>query len=412
MQKTQRAAAIATLLLVVSGGAGLGALYVRVETRKVPVDRLVANLEQQLAGNPGDARLHINLGRLHGMAWALKSEEVPAAEGKSSKELEPWYGYSPDLVPYHGQVTRGSDEERAMARRHLDSALEHYEAALKLEPGNLLANLGYGWILEQAGEKARAIERYRLVVAGAWPSEKGKRTAGPNTRFFTNEAAEYLIPLLDPKADAGEIEELRSMRSHFERLPRAVTPIAIPLRADVRARDIPDRTARVRFDADGSGLRREWTWITRDAGWLVHDAGGRGEIASALQLFGNVSFWLFWANGYEALAALDDDDSGDLEGGELHDLAIWHDANANGISEPGEVRSVAEHGIAALSCSYEEGDGVEFAAVSLEGIRMTTGETRPTYDVILRSAASRMTMIERFRVQGSGFFRAAGLART
>jgi hypothetical protein len=142
-------------------------------------------------------------------------------------------------------------------------------------------------------------------------------------------------------------------------------------------------------------MRREWTWITRDAGWLVYDAGGRGDISSALQLFGNVSFWLFWGHGYDALTALDDNDSGELDGAEVRNLAIWHDANSNGISEPGEVRPLAEHGIVALSCSYDEGDGAEFAAVSLHGLRMRTGETRPTYDVILRSVPSRMTMIER-----------------
>jgi len=397
-------AGTSAVLCVLFGGAGLGALYMRVETQKVPVARLVENLERQLAEKPGDPQIQINLARLHGMAWALKTEEVPAAAGRTSKELEPWYGYSPDLVPYHEQVTRGSDEERAAARRHLDKALEHYQAALKVAPGNLLANLGYGWMLEQAGEAARAIERYRRVIADAWPSEKGKRMAGPGTRFYAKEAAEYLIPLLDPEADAAEIRELQSKLAHFERLPRAVTPIAIPLRADVLPARIHDRRARVRFDADGSGLRREWTWITPDAGWLVYDADGRGEISSALQMFGSVSYWLFWGNGYEALSALDDDHSGELESAELRNLAIWHDANSNGISERGEVRPLAGHGIAALSCSYDVGDGVEFAAVSLDGMRMSTGEIRPTYDVILRSTPSRLTMIgPGFKVQGSRF---------
>jgi hypothetical protein len=63
---------------------------------------------------------------------------------------------------------------------------------------------------------------------------------------------------------------------------------------------ILDPRERVRFDADGSGPR-DWTWITPEAGWLVHDADGAGTIDSALQLFGSVTFWLFWSNGYEPM---------------------------------------------------------------------------------------------------------------
>jgi tetratricopeptide (TPR) repeat protein len=379
------------LFCLLFGGVSVGALYALVEIQRVPVARLVENLDRQLAANPGDPRVHVNLARLHGMAWALKTEQVPAATRPGAKDFEPWYGYTPDLVPYSDEVKKGSAEEQSAARQHLDKALEHYEAALRLAQDDLLANLGYGWMLEQAGEKSRAIERYRHVIAKAWPSEKDKRMVNPGTRFFTREAAEYLVPLLSPQADADEIRELQSKQAHFERLPRAVTPIVVPLRTGVAWTDIPDRRARVRFDADGSGLRREWTWITSNAGWLVYDAGGRGQISSALQWFGNVTFWLFWENGYHALAALDDNGSGLLEDDELRNLAIWHDENLNGLSEPGEVRPLATHGIVALSSEYREGDGIEFAAVSPHGVRIRTGEIRPSYDVILRSAASRIT---------------------
>ena len=384
----------AAILGILAGNSGLAALYVRVETQKVPVGRLVDNLERQLAADPDNPDRHINLARLHGMAWALKSEELPAATGRTSGELEPWYGHEPHLVPYRSDVKEGSPDAQTETRTHLDAALEHYRAALKLAPDNLLANLGYGWMLEQAGNKAEAIERYRRVITAAWPSEKQKRMAGPGARFFTNEAAEYLIPLLDRESDAAEIAELESMQAHFQRLPRAVTPIAIPLRSGVPAFRIHDRTARVRFDADGSGLRREWSWITREAGWLVHDPDGRGDISSALQLFGNVTFWLFWENGYRALAALDDNGDGELEGAELRGLAIWHDANANGMSEAGEVQPLAHHGIVALSCDYVDGDDGEFAGMSVDGVRMRSGEIRPTYDVILRSPVSRITTNE------------------
>jgi hypothetical protein len=147
----------------------------------------------------------------------------------------------------------------------------------------------------------------------------------------------------------------------------------------------------VRFDADGSGSQRQWSWIAPDAGWLVYDARGNGAITSALQLFGSVTFWLFWGNGYEALGALDDNADGELTGTELQHLGIWHDRNRNGLSEAGEVRPLAEHGIIALSCRFAEGDGSRFAAFSESGARLSDGRTRPTYDVILRSTTPALT---------------------
>ena len=212
----------------------------------------------------------------------------------------------------------------------------------------------------------------------------------PSQRLFTHEATGYLIPLLDKNRDAAEIADLDAKRAQTDALPRAITPVAVPLTDDLPSHAIVDRLARVRFDADGSG-RREWTWITPDAGWLVYDANDRGRITSALQWFGNVSYWLFWSNGYEPMRALDDNADGELSGAELTHLAIWHDRNRDGVSDAGEVRPLAAHGLVALSCNYVDGDGERFAAFSPRGARFANGTVRPTYDVILHHSASTWT---------------------
>ena len=163
-------------------------------------------------------------------------------------------------------------------------------------------------------------------------------------------------------------------------MSRAITPILVPLDADTALPELVNPDAAVAFDLDGSGVRRPWGWITPKAAWLVYDADGRGQITSALQMFGNVSFWIFWRDGYAALSALDDNDDGVLRGDELHKLALWRDANSNGISEPGEVKPVAEYGIAALDCN-----GCVLSADGLwnpTGVTLTNGTTRATYDWI------------------------------
>jgi hypothetical protein len=76
--------------------------------------------------------------------------------------------------------------------------------------------------------------------------------------------------------------------------------------------------------------------------WLVFDPRGEGTVATATQLFGRVSFGMFWRNGYEALRVLDDNQDGALTGVELRGLAPWRDENVHGVSERGEVKPLAE----------------------------------------------------------------------
>jgi tetratricopeptide (TPR) repeat protein len=379
----RRMAPLAGLAIVLSV-IPLSGIYIGVESRRVPVARLVSNLEKQLTAKPQDADLQLKLARLYGMAYALNGEDLPVMTKGDAEEV--WFGHEPNLVPHRAQSEKTT--RTAAAREYLKKALEHYKNAVSLNQDSLLARLGLGWTLDQSGDRPGAIAAYRAVVERAWPKERGAKFAELGQRFYSVEAAEYLIPLLDPKADAQEISELRSRMSQLDRLPRPVTPLAIPLRDEVTARSIVDLDAQVRFDADGSGRHHRWTWITPAAGWLVYDAERKGQIESALQLFGNVTFWLFWNNGYEALGALDDDADGMLRGTELRYLAIWHDRDQSATSDPGEVRSLSDHGITALSVAFTGGDGVFASAKSDAGVRFEDGRTRPSFDVILRPARS------------------------
>ena len=188
---------------------------------------------------------------------------------------------------------------------------------------------------------------------------------------------------LHPKKDAKEISEIMARKAKIEKIPRLITPIAVPLKDELTEADIHNRAASVAFDADGTGLPTRWTWLNDNAGWLVYDATGSGRIESATQLFGNVTFMMFWRNGYEALATLDDNGNGVIQGQELRHLAIWRDGNENGVSEPGEVRSLSNYGIRELRCAATTNhEGVLF---SPNGGVFADGSTRPTFDVVIES---------------------------
>jgi hypothetical protein len=363
------------------------ARYRRPDLEMIPVARLLENLEKIAAKNPKDIQVRFNLARAHAMAYALKADTAQVFKGKEMDGA--WFGYEPNHVPF---VPKASDDAAKLktAQEHLAKAIERYKEVVKLAPGNLTARLGLAWCIDQAKKKKEAIKEYQTVIEDAWKKEKDLEKAPLGWHSVTAEAAGYLIPLLDPGKDNAQIRILQERIKKMRMVPRPVTPIVIPLRDGLSAGDLVDPAAAVPFDADGSGVMHKWTWITKDAGWLVIDPRSAKKITSGLQLFGNVTFWMFWDNGYQALSALDADGDGWLTGKELDGLAIWQDKNGDGICDPGEVKSLAEWGIAALSCRYQidfaHPDRIPFSPM---GVRFRDGATRASYDVILRQTQGR-----------------------
>lgn len=356
--------------------------YARPDIELVPVERIVANLEATALKEPGNAQARFNLARAHGMAFARKSSELAVRKGDAG--LGPWFGYEPPFVPF-GKPEAARDKESAKAAEdHLRKAIAEFGKTLEIQPDNLAAELGRAWCVEQSGDKAGAVARYRKVAEKGWTKDQKARFAPLGGHFITAEAAGYLIPLLDQEKDSGEIARLKDRVASLRRLPRPITPIAIPLKAGLEPCDLLDDNAAVPFDADGSGLSGRWTWIKPKASWLVIDRKGDGKVRSGLQLFGSVTFWMFWDNGYQPLAALDDNQDGALAGAELDGLALWHDANANGISDPGETRPVSFHGIVSIGCKgTAHPDTRRCAAWNPIGVTFADGSIRPTFDLIL-----------------------------
>ena len=372
--------ALMTALIGVLLSNRSSAIFLRQQIEAVPVDRVVRNLEEVAKKEPQNAQVRVNLARAHAMAYAIGGDtlRMVAPEGRVLEDdpYGPWVSFANKKAP-SAPIT-----EKA-AQAHLRAAIQAYEDALRLDPRDVVARLGYGWCLQQARNLPAAIGAYRTVVNEARTLEKTKGFSMFRPPVAA-EASEYLIPLLDPQNDKEEIGRLRDYIAEAQRQPRAITPVVVPLGERNGTDGLVDHHARIRFDADGSGLDREWTWISKDVGWLVYDHQGRGEITSALQLFGNVTFWMFWSNGYEAMRALDDNQDGSLAGDELKGLGIWRDANGDGVSDRDEVKPLADWGIVALSTRYRAEDESDiFIAESRAGVTFRDGTTRPTYDVWL-----------------------------
>ena len=345
--------------------------------KPIPTERLIRNLESKLRSDRRNADLLTNLARLHAYTFATKRDTVPqTADGLF--ETEP----HTDLPAYE-MVDAVNPRQRAQATQHLERAIRRYRDALNVDGQHLIARLGLAWCLEQAERKSEAIAEYRTLFDLAWPREQRHSFTTVFKPFVTEEAGRRLLALLGSSASAEETQHIKArIRDVTGLTTRAITPLVVPLHA-AWSPQTPSAHRAV-FDADGSGVPRSWSWISPGAAWLVYDDRG-GKIDSALQMFGSVTFWVFWENGYDALCSLDDSGDGMLTGTELQHLALWRDANINGISEPGEVTPVNAHGIVALSCRHtvvpEEDSRV--AAYSAEGVQFRDGSTRPTYDLIL-----------------------------
>jgi hypothetical protein len=352
--------------------------FVGVDVERVPVARLIENLQQIAKDNPTSVEAQLNLGRAHGMAYAQKSDPLTVPKA--------YHGMEPPAVSF-GDVTTTADATLgAAAQAHLEAALKAYRQASELDKDNLVIHLGLAWLTEQAGRKDDAVKQYRTIAAEAWEKEKGLTMLGLGGQTLTGEVASYLVPLLDAEKDKREIETLKDHVATLGKLPYPVTPIAVPLADGLTAADLEAPDARVTFDVDGSGLGREWSWITPKAAWLVSDPRRDGKINSGRQLFGNVTFWMFWNNGYAPLAALDDNRDGILTGNELADLALWRDANGNGVAEPAEVKPLSVYGIVALSYKWQTlNDQPDQIAFSPNGVVFQDGKTRPTFDLVLKA---------------------------
>jgi hypothetical protein len=362
--------------------ASVHARFIRPDLEKVPVDRLIKNLEELADKEPKNVPVRYNLARVHAMAYALKTDtcEINKRPGNEGA----WFGNTPPTVPFKSVETNDKDKAE-LAKKHLKKAIDTYGNVLKLQADNLTAQLGLAWCVEQSGEKADAIKAYRKVIETGWRKE-GELKFGPlGGNYITKEAAGYLIPLLDKNEDNAEIDTLKERVAKLDKLPTPMTPIAVPLKDGLTWRDLEDRNASVPFDVDGTRLGKRWSWITKDAGWLVYDPTKSRKITSGLQLFGNVSFWCFFDNGYDALRSLDDNGDGVLNGRELDGLAIWHDANGDGICQPDEVRPLSYYGIVGISCNWQT-DSLhpDRIAFSPRGIILRDGTTRPTFDLILK----------------------------
>ncbi len=242
--------------------------------------------------------------------------------------------------------------------------------------------------------KRQIDEQYYRAMTLALPVE-GKATSKPlwgsMEDWVSYEAASHYVARVEARGAAEDemifLATAKATKKAFDDLPRpeGITPIVFSLAGGGRLRDLLSPDHHSTFDLDGTNRGLTWEWVRPETGILCWDPAATGAITSGRQLFGSVSWWLFFRHGYEALDALDDNRDGQLRGEELRGLAAWFDRNSNGVSDPGEVVPVGELGIAAISCRATSEDSG--CPANPSGIILSTGKRVPTYDWIAHTVA-------------------------
>lgn len=381
------------------------ARFVAPDVRDVPVERLIANVERMVSSGPANGHWYYVLGRLHSMAfvkpdatWDARTSIYDETRHERVKvpELPYFSGGSP--VPTSSLKFPDRIAQRRAAD-HLGAAIEAYHKATELIPQDYKVWLGYGWCLEEQGmarDKAVAAYRNAFQIVKASAAVVRSPFAGPThpnevaEGVVCREAGEAILRLYGKGVTditAEEVAEIRRVHALLDESIRksglVVTPIVLPVESgpdgSMRSSGVPDDRHVAEFDLSGFG-RAPWTWISPDWGFLTWDPRRTGKVASGRQLFGSVTWWIFWKDGYEPLSLLDDDGDGWLRGKELAGLAVWRDRNGNGISDSSEITPVEALGIVGIACRPT---GARHGLLSADpGLRYSDGRTGPTVDWI------------------------------
>ena len=141
-----------------------------------------------------------------------------------------------------------------------------------------------------------------------------------------------------------------------------INPISITA-SDKKSGSNNNESGGAYFDHNGDGVSHKSSWISKEDGILAYDRNGNGNIDDGSELFGNFTQikdkegnQRLAKDGYEALKEFDSNNDGliDNKDDKFKDLKIWQDANSNGISDEGELKSLDELGIASLSLNHNE----------------------------------------------------------
>ncbi len=373
----------------------------------IPVDRLIKSAKAYLARHPDKALAHYALARIHYLAFHMKCDKVPAFGLRDKEDLPPIVApksvlgkggkdlFSHEILYHAVQALRGFNEaDRLLPKddeHHLSKLTYLGVASLMEECANWKKTVKFAKLPPELNEitLARVRKAYAKALTFA-VEEESKIPQKPYeglSILISYEAAKALVRLAKVEGEAltdderNDVERAEKALAHFEALKKyngPITPMVFSFHPAAHLDALLAPETVVDFDLRGYGPRECWPWVKPELGLLVWDPERTGDIRSARQLFGGYTFQIFRANGYDALAALDDDGDGTLSGAELDGISVWFDRNSDGISTPDEVTPLRDLGIVSVAVTMDGRDGIH--PTNARGVTLRDGRTLRTWD--------------------------------
>jgi len=343
----------------------------------------------------------------HAVATALKEFGILSTSDLTSENQAAFYARVSEIEA--GLDEKGWEPARPTAEEligHAGAGQWNFYQAISLDPNNALYTLGQASLGEQyldflattgaavLPSMVRTIaldavkETYLLAYHQSIQEDlQLERLPLEGLRgIISYEAGSAFVRLWDAEdtIPAGVQEELVAIKANlgtFEELPLgAVTPIVFSLERPAGLVELLSQGTGTRFDLDGDGRAEPRPWVKPATAFLVWDGDGDGRITSGREMFGSVTWWMFFPNGYRALDVLDDNRDGWLEADELRGVSVWFDRNSDGVTNAGELVSLGSLDVAAIGTRATGFDGR--SPMCAAGLRLRDGRTLPTYDWI------------------------------
>ena len=180
-------------------------------------------------------------------------------------------------------------------------------------------------------------------------------------------------PLLDMPLRRSGAPHDPSYKTPFMLAQAAPAPRRDPLVLDLDGDGIETlgQQAVTYFDHDANGFAELTGWVSGDDGFLALDRDGDGRINDGRELFGDsavLASGALAANGLQALAEWDlaanggnADDVIDASDNVWSNLRVWRDLDGDGFSDAGELFTLGDLGINAISLGFTDtglGDGL------------------------------------------------------
>ncbi|WP_299472554.1 calcium-binding protein [uncultured Roseibium sp.] len=286
-------------------------------------------------------------------------------------------------VLMHAEAAR-----QAFLENDNEAAASHIGAAIGDIGGGLLAGLAAAAILVALGTPPGAALTLAALAAGAFGSYYGEKFLGEAGAAFYRAltgADDADDPYGDLFGDGGPLEGqegqfpspevLSSLLGYFqaffptlaaavdlinlfEAVAGLIDPLVIDLDGDgVTTTAVENSTAY--FDLDNNGVAERAGWIEPEDGFVVHDWSGDGIINNRSEQFATFDeLSRHDTNGDGVISAEDTAETKlmDLDGDGLLEnvtlgydsLKVWVDANSDGKTDEGELKTLAELGITSI----------------------------------------------------------------